>query len=527
MSNRTVMVVIAAFILVGMVSPMFVQGSDALGPGDYYITIPGTEAPDVPIDMTVTNGESCSYTLYVVNTSDKYLNVSFSFASDTDDLRVEGLPDAVLLDPKDTKGSLYTVTFTIAAKTVSDPHESVKVDVILTITDISDKTSTIDNHVIFNVKLVSSFDTAPMYNKFFGITPNGMPGILGNPMFTAVATVILGVVITYLVCRLMVNRLIELVDKKTSEDGANAFKKGFLCLLIIQVLVFSADVFLKIIGAEAKAVSFVDDLVYFIRVIFLTVFFWNIYIFGVKSLFNGLEKRNPNTFWDSSMIPLFNMLGTIVFLVVGISLLLVPFNLDLGQILLSAGIVSLGVSLGAQSILSQFFSGLVILITRPFKEGDYLKINDTVYIVRKVRVMYTEFKNRGRDEIVTMPNNTVASATIKNLTKEDAYCRQSVYFTVAYGTDLEYAQKVILDAIKDCDLIVSDEKHRPPYTGVSDFLSSGVAIRLGFYTRNYRTTGYAAARVREIVYNAFRANGVEIPYERIQIDILSDRTDVE
>ena len=62
---------------------------------------------------------------------------------------------------------------------------------------------------------------------------------------------------------------------------------------------------------------------------------------------------------------------------------------------------------------------------------------------------------------------------------------------------------------------------------MSDFLSSGVAIRLGFYTKNYRTTGYAAARVREIVYNTFRANGVEIPYERIQIDILSDRTDVE
>ena len=244
-------------------------------------------------------------------------------------------------------------------------------------------------------------------------------------------------------------------------------------------------------------------------------------------MFNGLERKNPDTFWDSSLIPLFNMIGTIVFIVVGISLMLLPFNLDLGQILLSAGIVSLGITLGAQNILSQFFSGLVILITRPFKEGDYLKINDKVYIVRKVRVMYTEFKNRGRDEVVTMPNNVVSSATIMNLSKEDEYCRQSVFFTVAYGTDLEKAQKVILDAVKDHPLIVSDERHRPPYTGVADFLSSGISIRLGFFTKNYKVGGWAASEIRAIVYNAFMENGIEIPYERVQIDILSDRSDSE
>ena len=527
MGKRAAISVIAVLIAVSLFMPMFAQDSDALVPADYYINIPGTEAPEAPIDVVLKNGESQSFTLYIVNNSAQFLDVGFSHTCDSSDVSIDGVPESFLLEPDGSKGCLASAILVVSAKTVSDSRDSVKIDITVTLTDVSDKHSTVEEHVVFDVKLVSSYSSSDMYNKFFGVIPNNLPGVLGDPIVTGVVTIIGGLVITILVCLFMINRLVDLVDRKTSKDGAKSFKKGFLVLLVIQILIFSMSGFLKIIGASASLIHDADIAVYFFSVIVITVLGWNIYIFAVKSLFNGLEEKNPDTFWDSSLIPLFNMIGTIVFIVLGISFILVPFNIDLGEILLSAGIVSLGVTLGAQNVLSQFFSGLVILITRPFKEGDYLNINDKVYIVRKVRVMYTEFKNRGRDEIVTMPNNVVSSATIRNLSKEDEYCRQSVYFTVAYGTDLDKAQQVILDAVKDYPLIVSDEKHRPPYTGIADFESSGISIRLGFYTKNYKVTGLAAAQVRALVYNAFRENGIEIPYNRVQIDILSDTSERE
>jgi small-conductance mechanosensitive channel len=203
---------------------------------------------------------------------------------------------------------------------------------------------------------------------------------------------------------------------------------------------------------------------------------------------------------------------------------LAGFGVDLQGILMSAGVVSLGITLGAQNVLSQFFSGILILVNRPFRNGDFLKINDKVYIVRKVRLMYTEFKNWAGDEIITMPNNVVTSATISNMTKGDAVCRQYVYFSVAYGTDLNKAQRVMVEAARKCELVIEDRDHDIG-TRITNFLASGVELRLSVYTPTFDDTSDAAGRLRGLVYEAFAENDIEIPYDRVQIDILSDRTE--
>lgn len=128
----------------------------------------------------------------------------------------------------------------------------------------------------------------------------------------------------------------------------------------------------------------------------------------------------------------------------------------------------------------------------------------------------------GGDEIITMPNNVVSSATVSNMTKGDEVCRQYVYFSVAYSTDLDKAQDVIIEAAKKCPLVIEDEKHSGPKTKVTNFLSSGIEIRLSVHTPTFNETSSAAGQIRALVYQAFKENDIEIPYDRIQIDILSD-----
>ncbi len=526
MKGRTIAVVILAMMMFGMVAPVAVQGYDALDSNDYYIEIPGTEAPDQTIYKTLGNGESYTWKIYVVNASDKYLSISYSSSLDEEDLKITELPESDLLDPEGLSGhskSEGKISFSVSE--LADPHDSIIVDIVLKVKDISPDKDEVESHIIFDIKVKSVFDTSGVYNKFFGIIPNTLPEPFNSAFVPAIVTVLVCALVTWALGSLLISRIAYYAIKNATEEEADKLEKSTKWLLVVLVLLFSINSGMHICGADPSAISTVEEITYLIGIVVTAVILWKVYMFAVEEVFKGLENNSIESPLDTSLIPLFKMIGRIIFWVAGASAILAAFGVDLQGILVSAGVISLGITLGAQNVLSQFFSGMVILITRPFKAGDFLKINDKVYIVQKVKLMYTEFKNWAGDEIITMPNNVVSSSTVSNMTKDDLLCKQYVYFSVAYGTDLEKAQEVMIEAAKKCDLVVEDAKHEGPTTRITNFLSSGIELRLAVYTPTFDDTGSAAGQLRGLVYKAFAENDIEIPYDRIQIDILSDHTE--
>ena len=247
---------------------------------------------------------------------------------------------------------------------------------------------------------------------------------------------------------------------------------------------------------------------------------WEIYLFIVTSFFRNAEDSIEVDGFDTSLVPLFKMIGKLVISVVAVAVILACFGVDLGGILLSAGVVSLGITLGAQNILGQFFSGIVLLSTRPFKKGDYVKINDTVYIVRKVKLMYTEFNNWDKDQIVTMPNNVVSSASIVNLTKDSKNTRIFVYMDVAYDADLSLAKELMIKAAMMHPHVIKDGSEPMPGTRLTAFLDSGIEFRLACFVDDFDNSSHYAGQLREMMYKLFLDNDVEIPYNRLEITML-------
>ena len=203
------------------------------------------------------------------------------------------------------------------------------------------------------------------------------------------------------------------------------------------------------------------------------------------------------------------------------TIILAAFGVDLAGIMVSAGVITLGITFGAQEIISQFFSGIVLLSTRPFKKGDYIDLNGETYIVHKVRIMYTEFENWDRDQIVTMPNNKVSSATMINFTKGDPRTRIFIYVSVAYNANLTLAKELMIKAANMHPHVIKDKSCVPPNTRLTNFLDSGIEYRLACYVDDYDLSRHYAGQIREIIYKLFKDNGVEIPYNRLQVDILS------
>ena len=70
--------------------------------------------------------------------------------------------------------------------------------------------------------------------------------------------------------------------------------------------------------------------------------------------------------------------------------------------------------MGARSVLAQFFSGISLLLTKRFRRGDRVKISGDKFIVKKVKLMYTEFTNEEKNQVITIPNDRVESSAIYN-----------------------------------------------------------------------------------------------------------------
>lgn len=517
----------AAFILsifvIGLGAPLCLENTDALDSDDYYITIPGTKTPAEEVYETIGNGKEHTWSLYVVNTSELYLDVYFDSSVDSNEVHASALKPS-MLRPSSTGDNVYEGTFTISVDEVSGAHDDVIVDLVVTVMDASDPESLIVNHVIFNIKVESIYDTSGSYNKFFGIIPNTLVEPFNSAIVAAIVTILVNIALTGLLCRLLIPVLARILDKQTTEEDADKFERALFWMLVPLSLVLSINQGLSIMGVDTDLIATASTITAILVVILVMFILWTNYVFIITSILSRIERANADSAIDTSLVPLFKMIGRIIFWVAGVSAVLGTFGVDLQGILVSAGVISLGITLGAQNVLSQFFSGLVILTTRPFRAGDFLKINGEVYVVRKVKLMYTEFNNWAGDEIVTMPNNVVTSSTIRNTTKGDTACKQYVFFSVAYGTDLQKAGEVMIEAAKKSKNVLLDGKHEEPSVRVTNFLSSGIEMRLSVYAPTFDDTGALAGEMRQLVYEAFRENGIEIPYDRVQIDILSDNT---
>ncbi len=524
MNSRKAALVALVLTAIAIITPVCFAETEALSEDDYYITIPGTQVPDKDVHQTIANGKSHSWTVNVINISDEYINVSFSCINDNKHLTTSKL-DAMTLGPSGSDIKYMSEgTFTINVDELSDHYDDIRVDLIVTIRDVADPESFIDNHIVFHITVESIYDTSGYYNKLFGFIPNTLPSPFDQAWAAALITIIVDTLVAGLVCRLVIPFLARLMNKRTETEDTKKFEKQLFYMIVPLVILLSLDHCLSILGVDPDLQSASASVTSILAIILMVVILWDVYVFVITSFLTNFEKKNEDSSIDTSLIPLFKMIGRIIFWVGGVSAILGAFGVNLQGILVSAGVISLGITMGAQNVLSQFFSGLVILMTRPFRAGDFLKINNEVYVVRKVKLMYTEFNNWAGDEIITMPNNVVSSATIKNTTKDDEACKHYVFFSVAYGTDIQKASEIMIEAAKKCDLVLDDGIHESPSVRVTDFLSSGIELRLAVYSPTFDDTGPAGGKLRQLVYEAFNENGIEIPYDRVQIDILSDKT---
>ena len=182
---------------------------------------------------------------------------------------------------------------------------------------------------------------------------------------------------------------------------------------------------------------------------------------------------------------------------------------------ITALIASLGVGVGLaiNGTLSNFAGGVLILITRPFKDDDYIQACGYEGTVEDIRICHTRLRTTD-NKVVYLPNGKLSTSEVVNFSEKDLR-RVDLKFSISYSDDFEKAKTIIRKVCDANELVLKDPE---PSVRVSAQSSSSIDISAKVWCKNadYWTVNFD---MLEQVKTAFDQNGIQIPFNQLDVHI--------
>lgn len=224
------------------------------------------------------------------------------------------------------------------------------------------------------------------------------------------------------------------------------------------------------------------------------------------------KRKNADGSKVSFVISIIDFLLKIVLLIVSLSIM----NVNSTSILAVISTCGIAIGLALKDSLSNLASGIIIVYSKPFKEGDLVDINGNLGKVVGINLFNTLLCTVDNKKIV-LPNSTVLNSPLTNYDSRPTR-RVDFTFSVAYGTDLKKAKKVILDAISKHSKILKTPE--PTVRLLAHNTSSlDFAVKVWTMTADYWDVFYD---MNENVYEAFVKNNIVIPFNQLDVHITKD-----
>ena len=176
------------------------------------------------------------------------------------------------------------------------------------------------------------------------------------------------------------------------------------------------------------------------------------------------------------------------------------------------GIAGLVIAFAMQDTLANFFAGIHILSDRPFKVGDTILIEGDYCRVEKIGLRSTWLYNRFDHDIVIFPNKRIAEDKIVNLTEPDQKFKVRVSVGVAYGSDLDKVQKIMIEALESQEGVIVDDTNRKAFVRFQEFGDSSLDFKVIAWIGDIFDQWKIAHDARLQIKRRFAEEGIEIPF---------------
>jgi len=220
-------------------------------------------------------------------------------------------------------------------------------------------------------------------------------------------------------------------------------------------------------------------------------------------------SKKTKTKVDDVLLPLFQKVTKVLFVVVGILWILKIWNIDITPYLAGVGISGIILGLALQDSLKNVFGGVSLLLDKTFLVGDKVQLESgEVGTIHDIGLRSTKIVNFD-NQVIYVPNGYIANSRVLNYARPDPKVRTSVLFGVEYGTEIEEVHKIVMKILTEMKGVMSDPAPTVQFTEMADF---ALKFKANFWVENWNQAYDKKLEATEKIYNTLRKAKIVIPF---------------
>jgi small-conductance mechanosensitive channel len=220
----------------------------------------------------------------------------------------------------------------------------------------------------------------------------------------------------------------------------------------------------------------------------------------------------------SEIIGLGGNIARVLVIAGGVFLLLSVWKINITPLLASAGIAGVAVALAAKETLSNFFGGVTVLLDQPYRVGDYI-ILDSGERGEVVEIGLRSTRILTRDDVqISIPNAIITNTKVINESAPEPRFRVRIKVGVAYGTDVDKVEEILLEVAKNNPMVATQPEARVRFRTFGD---SSLDFELLCWAHRPHDKGKLVHELNREIYKAFEREDVVIPFPQRDVHVHS------
>lgn len=231
-----------------------------------------------------------------------------------------------------------------------------------------------------------------------------------------------------------------------------------------------------------------------------------------KIVHRSLDKSNLDEGVTKFLISAMGISLNVILVIIAASIV----GLETGSLVALVGSAGLALGLALQGSLSNFAGGILILIMKPFRMGDYIITNGNEGNVTTMDIFYTKLTTPD-NRIIVIPNGTLSNSNIVNVTSEPVR-RLDLTISIDYSENIKKVKDILLQLANQNDMVLKEEYESSVFVGSFDPSAISIGLRVWVATDNYWALKW---ELLERIKETFDKEGVQIPFDQLDVNLNS------